>query len=1099
MYRRGYTHNATLNYCRLSFNFKKTSPMKFLRLTLPAVLLLISLSSSAQQLASQYHIKAASSAYHRITRDASGNTYVYGTFDDLDGKNQGRLLKLDAAGDFVSGFQKIYADAAISDVVIQPDGKILISGEFTKINSQPVAQIVRLNANGTIDPAFTSALAAYGDMELQTTGKIIVLTNGGTFERLNSNGSIDQSFNFQNFLYGSAQYEIAPDNSIFFSNHNIVHKLTPDGADDNSFQIGTGVEQSYISALEVQSDGKVLAGGYFTKYNGVDAKSIVRLNTNGTVDNTFSTGNNIEGQLFQIVQRSNGKILIGGQFYAFGGQSASLVELNTDGTLSRNIAVVYTNNITTISEGNDSKITISGEFNSVNGFPMFGTARFNSNYTMDQTFAPKVSYNNSNGLHIVVDDAMKATIMGDYQFFGIYKDNNLVKGKMFQVSALGAYEPAFKPNFTYASVFDSYVQTDGKVIVTGGFGNASWEVLRLNSDGSKDPSFNIGSGPTFNGVSTALYNVSKIGDLYFLGGSFTHFNGTPSQSLVAVNTSGALIKTFTSLPVNCQVNKVVAQSDGKIIVTGYFKFSSTDVYIVRLKADGSIDETFHRPTLLQSPSDIAIDAQDNIYLSGESLHPDGSLLKSLIKLTPDGFVDGTFSIGSGLAPWGYVTALQLLPDGKIAIGGHFDTVQGVEQPGFAILDANGTLIPQEETFFGKGSAAVGIFYKNQQLFLAGKFRTRDYTEAYSFVKVLLNDVALPAAPTNLAVTLTAPGALSVSWTDNSTDRLAFVIERAVDDLSNFVALDTVAANVKQFADQITRSHTHAYRVRAINDAGYSNYSNVDALKWAPAPEGTVTLTVAAPTSAQANLTWQGAILYHDGFIVEYTTGTNSIYTALDTLPVTSTTFAHTIVRNTQYRYRVKAYNEAGSSLSQTVVVEWLPLPQGSLSLTLANPEEGKAVLSWTHNIVLHDGFIIERSLQSNTGYVAIDTVATTANSFTDLTDGKNSHYYRVSAYNVNGVVVSNKVSLIITGIETVSESEIRVYPNPAKEYVVVSLDDATSGATMSVVDRDGRVLSCATHLSQGSQRVDLAGLAPGVYLVRLSINGKVLTKRIVKE
>jgi uncharacterized delta-60 repeat protein len=1072
--------------------------MKFALRTLLSALWLISFfSSSSQQLASHYHIKAAGTSYHQIADDGLGNTYVYGAFDDLGGKNLGRLLKLDLSGNPVKGFENLYADGVIGDVVILPDKKILISGSFTKINGEAVGSIVRLNTDGSIDETFSCPLSEAGDMELQTTGKIIVL-NEGVFERLNPDGSIDQSFNFQNYVYSTAEFEIGPDNSIYFSSYSIVHKLTADGVDDNSFQIGTGADRSHISALEVQSDGKVIVGGFFLKYNGVESKSIIRLNTNGTVDDSFTAGNNIEGQLFQIIQRSDTKILIGGQFYQYAGQSASLVELNTDGTFSRNIAVVTINNITSIFEGPDTKITIAGEFDVVNGTPVFGMCRFNTNYTIDKTFSPKITLNNSNGLRVVVDNDMRATLAGDHQLYGIFNDLHFVQGKMLRTTALGGYDPSFKPDQTASTIYGTHVQADGKIIISGGFGNSVWEILRLNQNGTKDVSFNIGTGPTTNGTSTLVYAIRNIGDLIFFGGSFTHFSGMPSTSLVAVNSNGSVVKTFSVLPANSQVNDIVTQSDGKIILTGYFDFPSGKLHIIRLNNDGSRDETFHDLTLLQPPSDIGIDQNDNIYLSGESLRPDGSLLESLIKLTPDGFVDGSFSIGSGFEPWAFLTTMTVLADGRIAVGGHFDTVQGVEQPGFAILSQNGSLIPQEETFFGKGSAATDMFYKNGQLFLAGKFKKPDYTESYALVKVLLEDVALPAAPSNLSVSLPSPGVLSVTWTDNSPDRLVFVVERAIDNLDTFEIVDTVAANVNQYADQISRNHFHAYRVRAINDAGYSSYSNIDSLRWAPAPEGIVTLSAPTPTSSQITLSWQGTIRYHDGFIVEYTTGNNSNYTILDTLPVGSNSFAHSIVRNSPYRYRVKAYNQFGFSASQVVLVEWLPVPDGSLNLTITNPEAGKIVLSWASDIEYHDGFIIERSSRLNTGYAPLDTVGITVNTFTDLTD-ENDAYYRVVAYNVNGRITSKQMSMVVTGIEKTSELEISVYPNPAKEYVTVFLDDQASSACLTIVDRNGRVLSEVNHLSTGEHRLDIRSFTPGVYLMMLRSNGKHLTRRLVKQ
>jgi hypothetical protein len=50
----------------------------------------------------------------------------------------------------------------ISDVVQQADGKYIIGGDFTAINGVPASRIARLEANGTVDAAFTAASAANG-------------------------------------------------------------------------------------------------------------------------------------------------------------------------------------------------------------------------------------------------------------------------------------------------------------------------------------------------------------------------------------------------------------------------------------------------------------------------------------------------------------------------------------------------------------------------------------------------------------------------------------------------------------------------------------------------------------------------------------------------------------------------------------------------------------------------------------------------------------------------------------------------------------------------------------------------------------------------
>jgi uncharacterized delta-60 repeat protein len=979
--------------------------MKFLCLTVLAVVLPV-LSSIAQSLSPDYQFKTAGKAFHRLTTDQAGNTFVFGSFDHLNGKNLGRLLKLDAAGSPVAGFKTLYADDMIFDLVIQPDNKILISGYFTQINGKTATPILRLNADGSIDDTFSCPLTTPGNMELQSTGKIIVFTNN-VFERLNTNGSIDLSFGFQNYAYSSTPFKVAPDNSIFFASLNKIFKLTANGLDDVSFQTQFGSDISSINALEIQTDGKVLGG---STTNGSDKSlGIFRLILNGTLDPSFNPGE-VGGQVFEIGQRANGKIIFGGQFTTYDNQAANLVELNPDGTLFRIIATVAPNWITSIVESPDSKITIAGEFSNVNGIPSFGTWRFNANYTKDESFYPKITLSGVDGIRLIVNDAMEAKLTGDFDFFGIYNEAAFVKGSMHQVNPYGAYDLKYKSSVMEWPIYKSEMGKDGKVYVAGYLGTSKWELIRLNKDGSKDPSFNTGTGATRDGESQLVRLIKDIDSQIFVSGDFSHFNGVPSGSLVGLNQDGSVAQTFTTLPANAFVHKIRKQSNGKLVLLGNFNIGGRTLYLIRLNKNGTIDESFHRSAIAGNFADLELDKDDNIYMSGESFTIDGASVSSLAKFTPNGLLDGSFNVGSGFrrlrSSDGYLYDIEILPDRRIAVGGYFDSVQGIKQSGFAILNENGTLLPQSQQFFGNGSAASAISYKNGQLFIAGRFTKPDFTETYGLTKVHLENVTTPPAPSNLSATVSAPGKLAIAWTTTSSANLAFVVERAVNSLEAFVVVDTVASNVKTFADEISPYHYHTYRVRAINEAGYSHYSNVDSVLWKPAP-------------------------------------------------------------------------------------------MGSLTLTATFHKPGKIVLAWTGNVQYHDGYRIERSVKAASGYEQIATVGAAEKSFTDM-DEIESRYYRVVAYNSQGVIESTKAFVLITGVEYVTENDLEVYPNPATDHITVKITDHTS-AVLSITDGNGRVVKETPHLSKGANPVDIAELSPGVYHVKIKGNKKQPTIRVIKR
>jgi len=144
----------------------------------------------------------------------------------------------------------------------QSDGDILVGGSFTALDGNTKNRLVRLNADGTEDTAFYTNLGTgFGNVvqavALQSDGDILV---GGSFTTLDGN------------------------------TRNGLVRLNSDGTEDTAFyaNLGTGFAGSVI-ALAVQSDGDIIAGGFFSSFNGNTRNRLVRLNADGTEDTAFYT------------------------------------------------------------------------------------------------------------------------------------------------------------------------------------------------------------------------------------------------------------------------------------------------------------------------------------------------------------------------------------------------------------------------------------------------------------------------------------------------------------------------------------------------------------------------------------------------------------------------------------------------------------------------------------------------------------------------------------------------------------------------------------------------------------------------------------------
>lgn len=180
------------------------------------------------------------------------------------------------------------SDVAVHTLAVQPDGKIVIGGEFSQVNGQARTNLARLQSDGTLDPGFLSSDPgmAVTALALQPDGKILAGglprdsrgPPGRVLARFNSDGTPDTGF--------------TPE----FRYLNLLGQLW---------------------SLAVQPDGKIVAGGVFLEVNGQQRTYIVRLNADGSLDSAFDisvAGPSDNTHIDALALQPDGKILLGGVF-----------------------------------------------------------------------------------------------------------------------------------------------------------------------------------------------------------------------------------------------------------------------------------------------------------------------------------------------------------------------------------------------------------------------------------------------------------------------------------------------------------------------------------------------------------------------------------------------------------------------------------------------------------------------------------------------------------------------------------------------------------------------------------------------------------------
>lgn len=292
----------------------------------------------------------------------------------------------------------------VSAIAIQPDGKILVGGCFDKYNGATVDRIIRLHPNGDLDTTFKitpfqgvscTINSCYNNghvynIALQPDGKILIAganvrqvrNNFQSCEfrsiaRLNIDGSYDLTFDsLTTFVGGFLMYQ--GNGKLLTRNTGTVApfgltRLFSDGSKDTTFNIGgVGTNQTNITKVIQQTDGKLIIIGNFSYYNQTAISKIARLNSDGTLDTTFMHSINVAGGIEDVALDPSGKILVVGWFDNWGGSPKDcIVRLNTDGSLdlSFNPASLYPlpineqidGEIRTVVVQPDSKVIIGGD------------------------------------------------------------------------------------------------------------------------------------------------------------------------------------------------------------------------------------------------------------------------------------------------------------------------------------------------------------------------------------------------------------------------------------------------------------------------------------------------------------------------------------------------------------------------------------------------------------------------------------------------------------------------------------------------------------------------------------------------------------------
>lgn len=520
-------------------------------------------------------------------------------------------------------------------VLIQPDNKIIVGGNFNGINLTHVGPIVRFNPDGSHDATFdTSHLAPArfsGDRDtlvpraLQPNGQILVAP--GYFNenyasrallRLNADGSLDTSFN-------------------------------PSFADEYFPR---------VYQVLVLADGKLLVSGAFDSINGIQRPGLARLNPDGSVDQNFNPARSGSVQL-----QSTGKLIV-----------SSGYRLNSDGSLDPTFVAVVPpgyygyGHLESFLVQPDDKIVYSQRLD------FWGTdaiRRLNADGT------PDPSFQEFHGQFISVQL--------------LQSDGKIIAGA--RLNPDGTRDESFRPEILGRWVAQ---QNDGKLVTADGFYTVPYGVRRLFLDGSLDPSFAPGMGLTVISSVKIEHACLLPNGKIVIAGSFNYIGDLPRKRIAVLNHDGTPDEGFEAGDLlmapyrDPDLYALFVQSDGKIFV-------SFEGRLVRLNPDGTEDATFQYTPATAGPSVVTGEQGDKLLINGPDglvrvhrdgtrdfsfqpavngrvlfVEPDGKIMvmegyRSATRLHPDGALDTVLSGVGGVPTYDFLHSIVRQPDGKYLV------------------------------------------------------------------------------------------------------------------------------------------------------------------------------------------------------------------------------------------------------------------------------------------------------------------------------------------------------------------------------------------------------------------------------------------------
>lgn len=274
-----------------------------------------------------------------VVEQPDGKIVVHGGFNRVNGVVMSYWVRLDRSGQIDNGFTTPALELSnFSQMVVLPDGKLVLGGSFPGINGTPL--VVQLTKDGVRDPGF-APLDSDNDKDFwrlaqDTDGRPVVFirnthsvevatyeSNGADRSRVTVDGLFAlpehiPAWHAGGLFVGKSAPSYLPGSLI--SQYVTLERYEPAASTSGWSYLGHKTEiPADVRAIAHAPGGKLYVGGLFTRVNGTLRNYLVRLNADGSADAGFADAGGLDYSVEHIAVQPDGRVLVCGEFMKFNG------------------------------------------------------------------------------------------------------------------------------------------------------------------------------------------------------------------------------------------------------------------------------------------------------------------------------------------------------------------------------------------------------------------------------------------------------------------------------------------------------------------------------------------------------------------------------------------------------------------------------------------------------------------------------------------------------------------------------------------------------------------------------------------------------------